>query len=198
MKKIGVYLGASPRAGGEYQYCLSILTALEALPKESYGVIAVYSDSHWAESLATYSFQKEFVKIPKIIRMIGGAFARFALPLWRVVNPYFHPLSRRLIKENCDLWIFPSQDGWAYQIPVPAVCSIHDLMHRYERRFPEIGEDYNRRERHFRNICRWTKGILVDSKVGAQHVMESYDVSEERLHILPFVPPPYITSYIKQ
>jgi glycosyltransferase involved in cell wall biosynthesis len=44
----------------------------------------------------------------------------------------------------------------------------------------------------FSNVCRWAKGILVDSEVGRQQVAESYGTPLERIHVLPFVAAPYI------
>ncbi|BAV33537.1 glycosyltransferase [Sulfuricaulis limicola] len=78
--------------------------------------------------------------------------------------------------------------------PVPSLVSIHDLMHRYERGFPEVSAHgaYFRRERLFRNISRWAKGIIVDSRVGKLHVHESYQVPLERIFELPYIPPGYI------
>jgi glycosyltransferase involved in cell wall biosynthesis len=37
-------------------------------------------------------------------------------------------------------------------------------------------------------MCRWSKGVFVDSEVGKQQVMESYGLDPDRIHVLPFVP----------
>jgi glycosyltransferase involved in cell wall biosynthesis len=82
----------------------------------------------------------------------------------------------------------------SFQFPVPALVSIYDLMHRFERRFPESASrrQYLNRERNFRNICRWAKGVLVDSEVGRQQVIESYGMPAERIHVLPYIAPRYM------
>ena len=36
------------------------------------------------------------------------------------------------------------------------------------------------RERHYRNTCRYARGVLVDSEVGKQHVRENYPISASR------------------
>jgi glycosyltransferase involved in cell wall biosynthesis len=66
-------------------------------------------------------------------------------------------------------------------------------MHRYEPRFKESSGYglYRSRERHYSNMCRWSKGVFVDSEVGKHHVMESYGLDADRLHVLPFVSPKY-------
>jgi glycosyltransferase involved in cell wall biosynthesis len=77
---------------------------------------------------------------------------------------------------------------------VPSIVSIFDLMHRYERRFPEVshGMKFLRRESHYKKICRYSAGLLVDSAVGREHVEVSYSVDRERVHVLPFIAPPHL------
>ncbi len=124
----------------------------------------------------------------------GWTLLRLPIGVWRSTCPLFHSLTRAFLQEECDLWIFPSQNSRGYQIPVPALGSIHDLMHRYERSFQEASSprEFRYRERMFANLCRWSKGVLVDSEVGRQQVAESYDTPLDKIHVLPFVAPPYI------
>ena len=69
-------------------------------------------------------------------------------------------------------------------------------MHRYERRFPEVSAFglFWRRERHYRRICRHALGVLVDSDVGGRQLVESYALPPERIHVLPYVAPPYMQA----
>lgn len=195
MKKIGLYLDCSPPRG-EFQINQFVLDAVSALPPERFSVVVAYSSELWSGYLNNYHL--------KTIHVPGGFWGRglclawtlLGLPmgLWRKISPLFSPLTRAFLREQCDLWIFPSQNSKSSQIPVPALGSIHDLMHRYERGFPEASSDreFRYRERMFANVCRWAKGVLVDSEVGRQQVAESYGMPLERIHVLPFVAPPYI------
>jgi glycosyltransferase involved in cell wall biosynthesis len=63
-------------------------------------------------------------------------------------------------------------------------------MHRYEGRFPEVGApaEYDGRERLFSRHVRHAAAVLVDSKVGKQHVIASYSADEDKVHILPYIP----------
>jgi glycosyltransferase involved in cell wall biosynthesis len=194
-RKIGLFLDCTPPRG-EFQVNQFVLDAVSALPPERFSVVVAYSSGLWSEYLKNYNL--------KTILVPGGFWGRafclgwtlLGLPmgLWRRICPLFHPLARAFLREKCDLWIFPSQNSRSYQIPVPALGSIHDLMHRYERSFPEASSrrEYLYRERMFANVCRWAKGVLVDSEVGRQQVAESYGMPLERIHVLPFVAPPYI------
>jgi glycosyltransferase involved in cell wall biosynthesis len=66
-------------------------------------------------------------------------------------------------------------------------------MHRYEK-FPEVLEngEFEWRETHYSNICQWSEGILVDSKVGQKHVSQCYNVKLDDIFILPYIAPKYI------
>ncbi len=199
MKKIGLFLEAESPIGGIYQYNLAVLDAVAAFPVDEYSTVIAYSSDFWDERLQSYKVNK--LLIPRGIggRIIGHGLRLLGFPVTvrRKLFPYFHPMARTLLREQCDLWIFPAQDGWSYEIPVPALGCIHDLMHRYERQFPEVSAngEYRKREFVFRNICTWTKGVLVDSEVGKKHVIESYGLEERRIHVLPFIAPKYVYSF---
>jgi glycosyltransferase involved in cell wall biosynthesis len=66
-------------------------------------------------------------------------------------------------------------------------------MHRYESRFAEVSAhgEYLKRERHFTRLCRWARGVLVDSEVGKKHVIDSYGLNPVRIHVLPYIAPKY-------
>ena len=129
-------------------------------------------------------------------RVISKLMRLSKLPMtWqRSLTPYVLRVAREVIQQRCDLWIFASQESLAYEIPVPALMVIHDLMHRFQRRFPEVSAkgEYARRERHYQNVCRWARGILVESELGKRQVVECYGPNPESIYVLPTVPPQYI------
>ncbi len=196
MRRVGLYLGVDPSAGGMYQYNLAVFDAVRALPPDQYRVVIAFSSPAWARELD--DFDGKVVPAPNGIwrRLFWKVWRMFDLPIaaGRTLSAYLDPLVRTLQKEECDLWIFPSQDALAFQAAVPALAAIHDLMHRYERRFPEVAEQsiYVYREWSYRNICSWTRGIVVDSAVGKQQVMESYGQAGDRIFVLPYIPPRYM------
>jgi glycosyltransferase involved in cell wall biosynthesis len=107
---------------------------------------------------------------------------------------WFNPLARELSALNCDYWIFPAQDAISYQFGGNSICAIHDLMHRYERSFAEVGSwlKYRIRERRFRGIAQNCIAVLVDSEVGRKHVMECYGTRSDKIQVLPYVHPGYL------
>ncbi len=195
MKKVGLYLDCTPPRG-EFQINQFVLNAVAALPPERFDVVVAYSSALWLEYLKNYHLKTMHIPAGFWGRVIchGWTLLRLPIGVWRSTCPLFHSLTRAFLQEECDLWIFPSQNSRGYQIPVPALGSIHDLMHRYERSFQEASSprEFRYRERMFANLCRWSKGVLVDSEVGRQQVAESYDTPLDKIHVLPFVAPPYI------
>jgi glycosyltransferase involved in cell wall biosynthesis len=198
--KIGLFLDYNPGDGGTFQYNQTMIDAVAALPADCFSVVFGYTSDLWLEHLAAYDLRKIFVSTGFWGRALSLAWTRTGLPMgpWRTMCPLFHPIAKALMQEKCDLWIFTSPTAKSFQIPVPALVSIHDLMHRYERRFPESasGWEYFSRERNLANICRWAKGVLVDSECGRQHVHECTEMPTERIHILPYTAPRYIHAAI--
>lgn len=198
MKKIGLFLESKPSGGGTFQYNQIMLDAVAALPADRFSVVVGYTSELWREYLQDYHLRTVQIPLGFWGRALGLGWTLLGLPmgLWRRLSPLFHPMARALLQEHCDLWIFPAHDLRSYQFPVPALVSIHDLMFRYERRFPESasGWEFLNRERSCRNICRWSEGVLVDSTTGRQQMHESYGLEPERIHPLPYIAPRYMQS----
>lgn len=195
-KRVGLFLAIEPTWGGAFQYDLSILDAVAQLPRNEIDVVVGYAHPTWVQYIEQYDLKKVSVPLGYWGRFFGQLLhcSGISTSMWRAVAPWFHPTVRALLREKCDLWIFPSQDPWGYLTPVPAINTIHDLMHRYERRFAEIGTrwQYAWREWHFKNTCLWSDAILVDSHLGKQHIIDSYHIDPSRLHVLPFIAPSYL------
>ena len=193
MKKIGVILSAGP-GGGVQQYSQAVLDAVAQLPDE-YSVTVAISDPFWEGLLPSRM---------KVLRLNDGLWnrglnrawheSRLPVAFWRKVLAPLDTSMRTLMNENCDLWICPNHDRFSFRAPIPALGTVHDLMHRYEPSFPEVSAngEYESREFHFRETCRWSRGILVDSELGKQHVVDSYGTAPEKVFVLPFIAPAYI------
>lgn len=199
MKKIGLFFITQLNIGGVRQYNLSMLEAVASLPRENYEVIVLYTEKDSLAYLKDYELTAIYTPpgfwgraVGKALRMLG-----FPMKWFRSISPYFHPVVKALLQQGCDLWIFPSQDPLAYQAPLPALVAIHDLMHRYEGRFPEVSAKFKERELIYTNICQWAKGVLVDSDVGKRQVQESYGMDPEIIYVLPYIPSKWVYANIK-
>jgi len=196
MKKVGLLLAIEPTAGGSFQYNQMMLEALCALPNHSYEIVVGYSHTAWKPYLKDLHCSTIYIPFGFWGRIWAQLlrYTKCSLVLWRRLSVYLHPSVKAFIAARCDIWIFPSQDPWSYLVPIPNLVSIHDLMHRYEKRFPEVGNprEYAWREWHYSNICQYSSGILVDSNVGRDQVVESYHSDPSKVGVLPFSVPPYL------
>lgn len=171
MKRIGIFLRCSPICGGSYQYAQILLKGLSTLQFDKYKIIAIYTDTSWEEELKEYLFDSV------------------------CIEDDMSYLSESIDGLECDIIFCSSQDNLAECIRTRTISIIHDLMHRYERRFPEVSDagEYEARERLYKMICECSCGILVDSELGKDHVIESYgQIFSDKIYVLPFVPPQYL------
>ncbi len=199
MRKIGLLLDADHHFGGMFQYNQAMLEAVSSLRSDEFSIVVVHTSKLWTNYLPTRGIKALYVRIGLLGRVFWKIWSELNFPLtvWRKTFSPFYSLTRSVIKEKCDLWIFPTQDSISLQIPVTSLSAVHDLMHRYESRFPELSAHgiYRRREWVCRNACIFSSGILVDSKVGKIHIMESYGVPAYRIHVLPYTAPNYIYGH---
>jgi len=194
MIHIGIYLASEPYGGGTYQYNLSVVHALESLDKTKYKTTAFYHNEDWNKTIPN-SFNRVISGRPLALRALGRIYKMTnttAEGLKRFAS-VFNPIVRKINSSDCDIVIYPSQDAASYQTNKKSLSTIHDLMHRYERHFEEYQNgEYDRREKHYSMMCKYANGILVDSKIGKEHVIESYGTDEKKVFVLPFVPPLYL------
>lgn len=193
MKKLGIYLSGSPKCGGTYSYNKTILDSLIDFVKinPSFELVVYYLDPVWEKYLSNYNLNIKLVEesfFSKIVSRISRVL-KFPVFLTRYINQLFSPLCQLMLTENCKLWFFPSQDAISFLFPLPSIVAIHDLMHRYESRFPEVGnkKEYAIREYAYSNMTKFCKAIFVDSLVGKEQLCESYLADQNKVYVLPYI-----------
>jgi len=197
IRRIGLYLGVAPSAGGMFQYAQSMVEALSHLDPARWQVVVAHGDADWAPILTRFGIAgHELRYTQRGQRMADAAMAlRLPVPIIRAISTLVNPLIHELRALDCGSWIFPAQESLTYQVPgIRAIGTIHDLMHRYEPHFPEVSARfrYGIREHRFRNIALHSAAVLVDSEVGRDQVLESYQVPRERIWPLHYVAPSYL------
>src|SRR5215213_1169111 len=200
MKRIGIVLGSSP-GGGVYQYAQAVLDAFLKLPGEKFELVVAYSHPVWLGLVP-----KDRAKIVHLDESFRSKLwnrvwhtANLPMKQWRKVARFVDPNAGMLAGEKCDLWINPSNDNWAFRAPVPALGTIHDLMHIYEPHFPEVGSpaELKEREFHFIETCKWARGVAVDSTVGKQQLVDAYKIDPDKVFVLPYIAPKYIYDAVE-
>jgi glycosyltransferase involved in cell wall biosynthesis len=189
--RIGLYLGVDPTVGGTFQYNQTLLDAVAALPQDEFEALVLYVFPQWQPVLRDYSLERRQVRTRETVAKLvkPAVFNTALLDGVRVLSPVLQPAIAEIRRANCDLWVFPSQDAVTFQAGVPAVGVIHDLMHRYDRRFPEAGSFFRAtyRDGHYRAMWRHAAAVFVNSELGKRHVLDSYGGDESRLLVLPYV-----------
>ena len=195
MKRIGLLLTAGPSDGGMFQYSMAVLSALLALPREDHTLVIGYTDPAWTRFLPA-DVEQFPLPLSRTLSSFAALWTTVGLShkLWLRCALLFSAAVRQVVHKNCDLWIFPRQDIWSSRFPVPTLAAVHDLMHLYEPRFSEAAGLGRRRyrQRYMQELINYSMGILVDSEVGKQHVLESFKADPGKVFILPYVPPSYI------
>lgn len=189
--RIGLYLGSTPTVGGGFQYSQTVLDAVASLPRNRFSAAVAYSSKLWksrADAVGLPSVHLPRTATARVVHRTAGLSGLPWAP-WRAVSTRLDPTVRRLLGADMDLWVFPAQDSLSYQSGVPSLTTVYDLMHLYERRFPEGGStlEFAYRQRHYAAICRYSRGVLVDSVCGKRQLIESYGVAPEKVHVLPYV-----------
>lgn len=205
--RIGVWLNSTPHGGGSFQYALTTLLSLGELHRRQpnkYEFVYFSATPEWKSLLEENAVagDGDFVVLNRslIVRMIGrlARTSEAGLRLWRWFNQAVPSTYRAVYEKDVDVMLSTASDVFAGEIAVPTVSVIHDLMHRYEPGFSEVGSAKAIREREslFRSMCRFCRILLVDSELGKQHVQESYgEVLKAEVMVLPFLPAPYVLHH---
>lgn len=190
--KIGVILNCEPYFGGTFQYNETILDGLNYVKNQikDVEIVAVYNNILWKNYLKKYKFKTVKTNLNFNLEYIKN----LEIDELRKIIPKIHIGAKTMVNENCDIWLCPSQDFWSFALNAPTISTIHDLMHKYEKRFSEvsINGEYEYRELLYSNMCKYSKKIIVDSECGKKQVIESYNIKDNKIEILPFIPPKYI------
>ena len=193
MKRLGLFLEAEPSAGGIFQYSQAMLEAIAALSQHGYELEIACASHAWAPLLEDRGFHVTWLRHAKLGLNIAKLLNAFLMPgsIARAISAAINPIAWQLNRLRCDIWIHPAPDSIAYQLPLPSIVAIHDLMHRYEGQFREVGGGYRYyvRDHRFGEMTHWAKGVLVDSEVGLKQVVDSYGVNAAKIYPLPYIPP---------
>jgi len=198
MKKIGLFLSAGPQDGGMFQYSQAVLSASEALPAKEYSLVVAWANPVWRERIPGRNATGLAVSLGSIAPFLAAvpAFLPLSHRRWGRILARFSGWAGDLLRQGCNLWVFPRQDVWSALFPLPVLAAVHDLMHRYEPHFPETSSygRYRCRDAYLRSLCQNARGILIDSEMGKRQVEESYGTPAGRLFVLPYIPPAYLSQ----
>ncbi|MDA9300065.1 glycosyltransferase family 4 protein [Amylibacter sp.] len=195
MIKVGIFLNVPPEGGGAFQYAQCIL---EATQKLNYQITVFYTDLRWAQFLKELAIESHFIKYRRSTFYFQLIYRKIGLPvsIFRALFSSLFYEFRTLSSADVDLFIFPGQDPESYLLKLKTISTIHDLMHIYEPHYSELSST-RIRNYHYQNMIKYCEIIMVDSSLGKQHVLTNYEVTGDKIKIVPFIAPHYVRNFKK-
>jgi glycosyltransferase involved in cell wall biosynthesis len=206
--RIGLWLIAFPYGGGIYQFNLLVLKVLERFRKLNplFTLHCFSPMKEWetyfrenpclCDSFAVVHSKR--VGAQYLARRIAVSsrlpFLGLRLWIWRKINRYFPFEYRKVFQAKVDFMLYLAEDWQAAEIAIPSISVIFDVMQRYTNA-------YNTRETKLRNfqqelICKYSKTILADSRLGKKQIEDSYrEVLKGEVISLYYIPTFYILAH---
>lgn len=170
--KINIFIDNHPEWGGTYQYTQSIIKAIQSKFHMS-NIKLYYTNNIWDEEI---NEEKNFINYNLMNLLIVHILIFFNLiNLPKKFLIFLLPSFPKSFFDENEYWIFPSQDIISIICRGKTIVSINDLMHRYSH-FTETSSFFRKffRDYKFKKIAEKSYRVLVDSKLGEKHVIESY------------------------
>ena len=185
---IGILATVDPSVGGGYQYMMTLIDSLRSIDTSGNQFFVFYTDPGFPHSVYEggnwHAVRISDKKPPADI------FRKAVKLLFPGYRPAYFGTKYRVIREKkIDLLIDTSICLVGYYSETPYIFTIHDLMHRYYKEFPEIKlHDRVLRDIIFSRVANTARLVLVDSLRGKEDAMKFYKIPAERIRILSTAP----------
>lgn len=209
--RIGIYLAGESPSGGGHQYSLTLIESLGImknsndeyvivkaseklkLPEnitDSFAVVNVPEDSAFYKTLK-YLTEVLISLINKILPSKVKIIKKYKLKYDKKLHDFF-------VKNKVELMIYPTTVTVSFEAAIPYIVVIHDIQHRLQPEFPEVGskEEWNFREYVFQNSANNALNILVDSNTDKEDIINAYNVEAKKIKVVPLVATPMYNAEI--
>lgn len=190
-KKIAVILNSEPEWGGEHQYALMLMECVTRI-RDNVEFVAVCGNQYWRKWCRKNKIRALNIPWPSFSQKEQKYHLKYSA-FSRIYTMYLMAFGKELRREKIKVVICTTQGVFVPNLNCRVIVPVHDLMHRYEGRFPEVREGYEARELVFASKAKYAWCILTDSKIGKRQFVESYsDYMRKRLpHVvcIPYVVP---------
>lgn len=200
-KRIILYLSAIPEDGGKFQYSLSVLEAFQNFESTNLEKIVIYKHDIWDPYISNIDKYEKLsansIIVSSVKNLLYLLFPNLGRNFWRnFLGKIVDRNHKHLYQLYPDLVIFASKDPFVHELDLPSIIPVFDLMHKYES-FPELFNNTmnNDRDLYYNRLVKYAKGILVDSEVGAKHVLDNFSEANGKIHVLKYVCPSYVFDY---
>jgi glycosyltransferase involved in cell wall biosynthesis len=219
---IGIVPYSNPSHGGSYQYSLALLDALTTAVVQNSGgrhrgtvIVRSNRDTSWLNgsgaslehAMCPYSGRERFIEM--VEQSVGNGWLRdtvmtaaYRLAPATLRDPdkiWSNKTARDFFRNRgIDWMIYTTPNPQSFEVGLPYVMPVYDLQHRLQPGFPEVSANgaWERREYLYRNGTRYATLVLADSEVGKEDILHyygRYGLTPDRIRVLPYVPPPYLT-----
>ena len=188
-RRIGLILPTEPQDGGQHQYALLVAQCLLEKNRIDYDIVVLCGNNFWRRWCKARGIKYMGYPLPNLSKKEREFNYRFP-QLSKMYYTYMTDMGKMIRKEQIDILFSVHQGIFIPNFNVKIISPVHDLMHRYEPDFPEVKEGFECREIYMKSIAKYTRCILVDSKLGNKQFEESYIKSRIKRPIivsLPFV-----------
>ncbi len=189
-KRIAVVLATEPEWGGQHQYASVIMDCLLEIAAYNIELVAICENRYWRRWCRENNIRILNTRWPALFEKEQKMHLKYPL-FSRISCSCLTTLGKTLRREKVNAVIVTVQGPFIPNLNVKVIAPVHDLMHRYEGKFPEVGNEYDARERLVSSVAKYAWCVLTDSNVGKQQFRESYSNFMRRKlpHVvsLPFV-----------
>lgn len=191
--RIGIHPALKRHDGGIYQYSVTVLRALRALADSTNHEFVVFA--HEPDDAVLRSLDHPAWAIRPFRPPWGSAPCIDLNADCDPDVPQEQPDMREWLLEcGIDLMLYPSPHRLSFESGIPFVMAIHDVQHRLQPEFQEVGGggECERREYVYRNAARSAIQLISNSETGRKELMDCFGacgLTRDRVAILPYAPP---------
>ena len=172
-KKIAVVLSTMPNYGGEHQYEAVLMECLMEMDGKDIELVAICDSRYWRKWCRDNQIHILSCSWPLLTEKEQKRMLRY--PLYsKIKSMYWMQLGKTLREEKINAVFVMTQGLFIPNLNIKVIAPVHDLMHRYEGRFPEVSNGYDSRELVFKSKAKYVWCVLTDSIVGKNQFIESY------------------------
>lgn len=188
--RIGIVLGSDAQSGGGFQHEIAILENLQLYASESGHQFFIFSHEFLFDTKSLECNNLKFIKVkikPFILRAINYILKKI------LRNQLFRktPIQNAVDEIKIELMYYPGPYGNCIDIDVPYILTVWDLQHRLHPEFPEVSTRgiWGGREKFYQEAIGKAYAIIVDEEAGKEDVVNFYNVRDEKVYVLPYIPP---------
>lgn len=190
---IAVILEQGIKEGGGFQQALSTIFLLNKYKSPKYNFIFFTAIEENIAALKKSGIEAHLLKLSHVTRVIN--YFRKNELVYKIIRKSgffrFNKFDKALRAYDIDLIYFLSPSGLSLETEkYNYIFTVWDLCHRDFVEFPEVREfrEFEMRERLFHAALPKAVKVIADSESGKGNIIRRYNIDEQRVVVLPFLP----------